>query len=129
LLLSAIAAASDNGPLPGFLVGVWSTDESLFIGDSLVVGEAIYISSNGGGILLCRGEDGPFSAARLHILTYNYDQKIVTFDIVRKGKVVASRKILVYDKAKQWLVLSDTHFYRRFHLITAKSRTDLALAE
>lgn len=109
------------------LVGAWGTEESLFLGDELMKGEAIYIDGDGRGALLGGGGEEPISSVRLEITSYDSASNVITFRLVRKGKVLAADMKLVYDQKNQWLIFKDEHFYHRYDIITAKMGKILGL--
>lgn len=126
-LLVSVAHAADAVPAPQFLLGVWGTEESLFLGDTLMKGEAIYIGTDGKGVLVGGGGEAKFTAAQLRIVSYNPKTRLLTFDLVANGKIVAANKTCVYDPRHQWLVFANSHFYHRFPIIALRTKFDLGL--
>ena len=111
--------------LPKGLVGVWATDSSVFKGELLFEGEALYLGPDGVGAIV----GGRPAIAVKVIASFEPTTGTISLDILQHEKVVG-HGAAVYDAANPSVSFGDpTHplFHRRFDKVSPQALKALGL--
>jgi hypothetical protein len=111
--------------LPKGLVGVWATDNSVFKGQLLFEGEALYLGATGVGAIV----GGPSAIAVKVMASFEPGTGTISFDILERETVVG-HGAAVYDAGNASVSFGDpAHplFHRRFEQVSPETLKALGL--
>lgn len=128
-VLSLVAAGASAGiSLSSELVGIWATDDSVFKGEAIVNGSALYLNANGAGAMV-GGNGADVLGIRIVVSTYDLTTHVLSIDLTENGKVAGSAS-LIYDPVQQVITSpkdQNRAYHRRMSTLSAGMRKTLGL--
>lgn len=128
MLLISITPSYAASLIPQDLIGIWATEDSLFRGEVLLKGQAIYLDTDGiGGMISGDGSD--ILGVRIVVTSFNPSTNTLNYDLTEYGKVLANGTLSYDPTFKVIFSVKDltVHYQRRFDGFSAKMRKTLGL--